>query len=94
MAESSFVRPECALIDRRGWCTKTEAWLALFTSIEGWHKPRRRHSALDRLSWMNYEAKRAKSTGSRTEHRLTARCCAVVDNPAIELTETAANLSP
>ena len=36
---------ECELIDRRSWQTKTEARLALFTYIEGWYNPRRRHRA-------------------------------------------------
>ena len=30
-------------LDRRSWPTKTEARLALFTYIEGWYNPRRRH---------------------------------------------------
>ena len=46
MAESFFASLECELIDRRSWQTKTEARLALFTYIEGWYNPRRRHSAL------------------------------------------------
>ena len=48
MAESFFATLECELIDRRSWQTKTEAHLALFTYIEGWYNPRRRHSALGR----------------------------------------------
>ena len=43
MAESFFATLECELIDRRSWPTKTEARLALFTYIEGWYNPRRRH---------------------------------------------------
>ena len=35
------------VFDRRSWQTKTEARLALFTYIEGWYNPRRRHSALE-----------------------------------------------
>ena len=46
MAESFFATLECELIDRRSWQTKTEARMALFTYIEGWYNPRRRHSAL------------------------------------------------
>ena len=46
MAESFFATLECELIDRRSWPTKTEARMALFTYIEGWYNPRRRHSAL------------------------------------------------
>ena len=46
MAESFFATLECELIDRRSWQTKTGARLSLFTYIEGWYNPRRRHSAL------------------------------------------------
>ena len=46
MAESFFASLECELLDRRSWQSKTEARLALFTYIEGWYNPRRRHSAL------------------------------------------------
>ena len=45
MAESFFASLECELIDRQSWQTKTEARLALFTWIEGWYNPRRRHRA-------------------------------------------------
>jgi putative transposase len=45
MAESFFASLECELIERKSWQTKTEARLALFTYIEGWYNPRRRHSA-------------------------------------------------
>ena len=55
MAESFFASLECELIDRKSWPTKTEARLALFTWIEGWYNPRRRHSALNYLSPMNFE---------------------------------------
>ena len=57
MAESFFASLECELIDRRCWKTKTEARLALFTYIEGWYNPRRRHSALGQLSPAKFETK-------------------------------------
>ena len=50
MAESFFASLECELIDRRVFKTKTEARLALFTWIEGWYNPCRRHSALGQRS--------------------------------------------
>ena len=46
MAESFFATLECEFIARRSWKTKTEARLAVFTWIEGWYNPHRRHSAL------------------------------------------------
>jgi putative transposase len=58
MAESFFATLECELIDRRSWQTKTEARLALFTYIEGWYNPRRRHSALGYQSPENFERSR------------------------------------
>ena len=50
MAESFFATLECELIDRRVWKTKAEARLAIFTWIETWYNPLRRHSALGQRS--------------------------------------------
>ncbi len=55
MAESFFATLECELIDRRIFRTKPEARLALFSYIEGWYNPRRRHSALGCRSPANFE---------------------------------------
>ena len=55
MAESFFASLECELIDRRSFRTKAEARVALFTYIEAWYNPRRRHSALGRVSPVNFE---------------------------------------
>jgi putative transposase len=55
MAESFFASLECELIDRKTFKTRTEARLAVFTWIEGWYNPRRRHSALRYLSPVNFE---------------------------------------
>ena len=57
MAESFFASLECELIARRTWKTKTEARLAVFTSIESWYNPRRRHSGLNYQSPSNFERK-------------------------------------
>jgi putative transposase len=46
MAESFFATLECELIDRRVWKTQTQARLAVFTWIEAWYNPHRRHSSL------------------------------------------------
>ena len=62
MAESFFATLECELIDRRSWPTKTDARLALFTYIEGWYNPRRRHSALGQTSPANFERKYIENT--------------------------------
>ena len=55
MAESFFASLECELIDRHSFQSKAEARLALFTYIEGWYNPRRRHSGLGRISPINFE---------------------------------------
>ena len=55
MAESFFATLECELIDRRNWKTHTEARLAIFTWIEAWYNPHRRHSSLGQISPINFE---------------------------------------
>jgi putative transposase len=91
MAESFFATLECELIDRRSWPSKTEARMALFTYIEGWYNPRRRHSALGQISPANFERKLNEHTrkeNQRGEHGLpTVGVCVAgatppVDNPA------------
>jgi transposase InsO family protein len=47
LCESFFATLECKLLDRHRFRTQVEARLAVFDFIEGWFKPRRRHSALD-----------------------------------------------
>ena len=92
MAESFFASLECELIDRRSFQSHTEARIALFTWIEGWYNPRRRHSALTYLPPINYE----RSHAARSEHQpprpgtgLTtvgsgvAGATPPVDNPAV-----------
>jgi putative transposase len=61
MAESFFATLECELIDRRSWKTHTEARLAVFTWIESWYKPKRRHSGLGQMSPMAFESKHEQS---------------------------------
>jgi putative transposase len=59
MAESFFAALECELIDRRVWKTHTEARHAIFTWIETWYNPHRRHSGSGQMSPMNFERKHA-----------------------------------
>jgi putative transposase len=97
MAESVFASLECELIDRRSFKTKTEARLAVFTWIEAWYNPRRRHSAHGRISPINFErmnADKLKTPPPGAQHGLpTAGLCVAgatpaVDNPAPMLIET------
>jgi len=55
MAESFFASLECELIDRRSWKSFAEARMAIFTWIEGWYNPRRRHKGLGQKSPINFE---------------------------------------
>ena len=55
MAESFFASLECELIDRRSWKSFAEARMAVFTWIEGWYNPRRRHKGLGQKSANNFE---------------------------------------
>jgi putative transposase len=55
LCESFFATLECELLDWRKFHSQSEARMAIFTFIEGWYNPSRRHSGLDYLSPMNYE---------------------------------------
>jgi len=55
MCESFFATLECELLHRYRFRTQVEARLRVFQYIEGFYNPRRRHSALDYLSPLNYE---------------------------------------
>lgn len=73
MAESFFATLECELIDRRTWRTLTEARLAIFTWIESWYNPRRRHSGLGYMSPINFETQHAKEKKEKQrQEKITA----------------------
>ena len=55
MAESFFASLECELIDRRSWKSFAATRMAIFTWIEGWYDPRRRHSSIGQKSPINFE---------------------------------------
>ena len=55
VAESFFATLELELIARSTWRTHEEARRAIFSFIETWYNPRRRHSTLGYLSPMQYE---------------------------------------
>ena len=89
MAESFFASLECELIDRRVWQTKTQARLDIFTWIEAWYNPRRRHRGVGQMSPNNFERKHAEQQKDKLpaapapalEHALPTGCCAPVDKP-------------
>lgn len=55
MCESFFATLECELLQRRKFASKAEARMAVFTFIEGWYNPSRRHSALGYKSPIEFE---------------------------------------
>ena len=96
MAESFFATLECELIERRSFKTKAEARTALFTYIEGWYNPRRRHSGLGYLSPVNFERTHMTGESSPTPRgepglptvgSSVAGATPPVDNPAPAIIE-------
>jgi putative transposase len=55
LCESFFATLECELIERSTLKTKAQGKMAVFSFIEGWYNPRRRHSALGYLSPIEFE---------------------------------------
>jgi transposase InsO family protein len=55
MMESFFGSLQLELLDRQRWQTRAALARAIFEWIEGWYNPRRRHSALDYRSPVEYE---------------------------------------
>ena len=97
MAESFFATLECELLERRSFKSKTEARTALFTYIEGWYNPRRRHSGLGYLSPADFERKHQMADqtptprggpGLPTVGACVACATPPVDNPAPRVIET------
>lgn len=62
ICESFFATLECELIERRRFATKAEARMAVFSFIDGWYNPRRRHSALAYTSSVEYERRHLAAT--------------------------------
>jgi putative transposase len=55
MAESVFATLECEVLDRNHFQTRDEARSAIFSWIEGWYNPHRRHSSIGYLSPQEFE---------------------------------------
>lgn len=64
MCESFFATLECELLARGRFTSQTEAKMAVFSFIEGWYNPARRHSAIGYLSPIAYEAQMTKDTAT------------------------------
>ena len=59
MAESFFSTLECELLARRRFHSRPEARMALFSYLEGFYNPVRRHSALGYRSPLVYEDRKS-----------------------------------
>ncbi len=66
LAESFFATLECELIDREHFRARDEARTKIFDYLETWYNPRRRHSALDYLSPMDYERRWQETSSMRS----------------------------
>src|SRR3979490_2729729 len=62
MCESFFATLECELLARRRFTSQAEARMAIFSYIEGWYNPARRHSGIGYLSPIAYEMQMIKET--------------------------------
>lgn len=62
MAESFFATLKTERVNRRSYQTRRDAIDDVFTWIEGWYNPRRRHSALEYLSPVAYERRHWPTT--------------------------------
>jgi putative transposase len=89
MAESFFASLECELINRRVWKTKAQARSEVFTWIESWYNPRRRHSGIGLMSPNNFEKEHAQRKENMTkpetalEHGLPTGCFAPMDKSSL-----------
>ena len=57
MIESFWSRMQVELLDRRRWRTRVELANAIFEYLEVFHNRQRRHSALEMLTPVEYEAR-------------------------------------
>ncbi len=55
LAESFFATLECELLDQTSFPTRRQAQHEVFTWIEGWYNPHRRHSSLGQISPAEHE---------------------------------------
>ncbi len=62
MAESFFATLKTERVHRRSYPTRTDAINDVFTWIEGWYNPHRRHSALNNLSPNSFERRHSPPT--------------------------------
>ena len=66
MCESFFATLECELLNQRSFKSQVQARMAIFEFIEGWYNPRRRHSAINYLSPIDFERNYRENTDYRS----------------------------
>src|SRR5881394_978313 len=81
MAESFFATLECELLDRRRFKTQAEARMAVFTFIESFYNPRRRHSGIGYLSPVAYEKRHEQQAVDPGAHQPAVVLGAVKTRP-------------
>jgi putative transposase len=74
MCESFFATLECELLARCRFKTQAEARSAVFTFIEGFYNPRRRHSSIGYLSPIDYERRHEATVVDPDAHQPAAVC--------------------
>jgi hypothetical protein len=82
MCESFFATLECELLDRQRFKTQTEARSAVFTFIEGFYNPRRRHSSIGYLSPIDYERRHLSTAIDPDARQPAVVLTAVKDKPS------------
>jgi putative transposase len=80
MAESFFATLERELLSRRRFQSQAQAKMAVFSWIEGWYNPHRRHSSLGYRSPVNYERAHQRATRGRKKPALLP--ATLSDSPA------------
>lgn len=68
LCESFFASLECELIDQRRFQSQAEARMAVFSYIEGWYNPSRRHSAIGYTSPIDYETDAVEPAAEVSNH--------------------------
>jgi putative transposase len=65
MVEAFWARMQVELLNRQRWKTRVELASAIHDYIEIWHNTKRRHSALNMLTPIEYEMNHTTTTGAR-----------------------------
>ena len=81
MCVSFFATLECELLARSRFRTPAEARGAVFSFIEGFYNPRRRHSSIGYLSPIDYERQHQAVRVVAGAHQPAAVLAAVKDKP-------------